>query len=182
MVDKVRLLGVAHVFARAPPDVNFSFPEQERSMKTILALVLAAGAFGTATAQTTVSTSVSIGINQPGVYGRINIGTLPPPALYHPQPVIVTTSPVVVERRPIYLYVPPAHQQNWRRYCGQYQACGQPVYFVRDDWVRERYEHEHPGWNNGHHRGWDKHDGHGDHDDHDDHGDHGDHGHGKGKH
>jgi hypothetical protein len=182
MVDKVRLLGVAHVFARAPPDVNFSFPEQERSMKTILALVLAAGAFGTATAQTTVSTSVSIGINQPGVYGRINIGTLPPPALYHPQPVIVTTSPVVVERRPIYLYVPPAHQQNWRRYCSQYQACGQPVYFVRDDWVRERYEHEHPGWNNGHHRGWDKHDGHGDHDDHDDHGDHGDHGHGKGKH
>jgi hypothetical protein len=182
MVDKVRLLGVAHVFARAPPDVNFSFPEQERSMKTILALVLAAGAFGTATAQTTVSTSVSIGINQPGVYGRINIGTLPPPALYHPQPVIVTTSPVVVERRPIYLYVPPAHQQNWRRYCSHYQACGQPVYFVRDDWVRERYEHEHPGWNNGHHRGWDKHDGHGDHDDHDDHGDHGDHGHGKGKH
>ena len=90
-------------------------------MKTILALVLAAGAFGTATAQTTVSTHVSIGINQPGVYGRINIGDLPRPALYHPQPVIVTTSPVVVERRPIYLYVPPAHQQNWRRYCGQYQ-------------------------------------------------------------
>ena len=45
-------------------------------------------------------------------------------------------------------------------------ACGQPVYFVRDEWVRERYEHEHPGWNNGRHRGWDKHDGHGDHDDH----------------
>ena len=91
---------------------------------------------------------------------------------------IVTTSPVVVERRPIYLYVPPAHQQNWRRYCSHYQACGQPVYFVRDEWVRERYEHEHPGWNNGHHRGWDKHDGH----DHDDHGDHGDHGRGHGKH
>ena len=26
-------------------------------------------------------TSVSIGINQPGVYGRINIGDVPPPAL-----------------------------------------------------------------------------------------------------
>ena len=49
-------------------------------MKTILALVLAAGALGTATAQTTVSTSLSIGINQPGVYGRINIGDLPHPA------------------------------------------------------------------------------------------------------
>ena len=116
-------------------------------MKTILALVLAAGALGTATAQTTVSTHVSIGINQPGVYGRIDIGDLPRPALYQPKPVVVTTTPYVVERRPIYLYVPPAHQQNWRRYCGRYDACGQPVFFVRDEWVRERYEHEHPGWN-----------------------------------
>ena len=97
---------------------------------------------------------------------------MPRPALYRAEPVIVAPPPVVVERRPIYLYVPPAHQQNWRRYCGQYNACGQPVYFVRDEWVRERYEHEHPGWNNGRHRGWDKHDGH---DEHDDHG----HGHGK---
>ena len=127
-------------------------------MKTILALVLAAGALGTAAAQT----SVSIGINQPGVYGRVTIGDVPRVALYQPQPVIIAPPPVVVERRPIYLYVPPAHQQNWRRYCGQYHACGQPVYFVRDEWVRERYEREHPG-NNGRHRGWDKQDdqGHG---------------------
>jgi len=138
-------------------------------MKTILAFALAAGIAGPALAQT----SVSIGINQPGVYGRINIGDVPAPALYRPVPVIIAPSPVVVERRPIYLYVPVAHQQNWKRYCGQYSACGQPVYFVRDDWVRERYEHEHPGWNNGH--------GHGKgHDKHDDY-DH-DHGHGNGKH
>jgi hypothetical protein len=131
-------------------------------MKKILAFALVAGIAGSALAQT----SVSIGINQPGVYGRISIGDVPRPALYYPEPVIITPPHVVVERRPIYLYVPPAHQQNWRRYCGQYSACGQPVYFVREEWVRERYEHEHPGWNNGRHRGWDKHDGHGDHDDH----------------
>jgi hypothetical protein len=131
-------------------------------MKRILAFALVAGIAGSALAQT----SVSIGINQPGAYGRINIGDVPSPALYYPEPVVITQPHVVVERRPIYLYVPPAHQQNWRRYCGQYSACGQPVYFVREDWVRERYEHEHPGWNNGRHRGWDKHDGHGDHDDH----------------
>ena len=47
--------------------------------------------------------------------------------------------------RPVYLYVPPAHQQNWRRYCGHYNACGQPVYFVREDWVRERYVARAPG-------------------------------------
>jgi len=77
-------------------------------MKTILALILAIGAVDTATAQT----SVSIGINQPGVYGRINIGDVPPPALYRAEPVIIAPARVVVERRPVYLYVPPTHTQN----------------------------------------------------------------------
>ena len=124
-------------------------------MKIFLALILAIGAVSTATAQT----SVSIGINQPGVYGRINIGNVPPPALYRVEPVIIAPPRVVVERQPVYLYVPPTHEQNWGRYCGQYNACGQPVYFVRDEWVRERYESEHPGWNRGRHRGWDNKDG-----------------------
>ncbi|MES2099593.1 MAG: hypothetical protein V4569_07210 [Pseudomonadota bacterium] len=132
-------------------------------MKKIIAIVLAAGAIGSAAAQTSVG--VSIGINQPGVYGRINIGDVPRPALILPQPVLIAPPRVAVQRAPIYLYVPPTHQQNWRQYCGRYEACGQPVYFVRDQWVRERYEHEHPGWNRGKHRGWDKHDKHGRHDD-----------------
>jgi hypothetical protein len=117
-------------------------------MKTILAFVLAAAA-GTAAAQT----SVSIGINQPGVYGRVTIGDVPAPALWHPEPVIVAPPRVVVHQQPVYLYVPEKHQHNWGRYCGQYKACGQPVYFVRDEWVRERWEHEHP---HGKHKGWDK--------------------------
>ena len=125
-------------------------------MKKMIALALAAGAIGSAAAQPSVG--VSIGINQPGVYGRINIGDLPRPALVLPQPVIIAPQPVMVQRQPVYLYVPPAHQQDWRRYCGRYNACGQPVYFVQENWVRERYEHEHPGWNRGQHRGWDKHD------------------------
>lgn len=125
-------------------------------MKRIIALALAAGATGAALAQTSVG--VSIGINQPGVYGRIDIGDIPRPALVYAQPMIITPPQVVVDRRPIYLYVPAPHQQDWRRYCGRYNACGQPVYFVQDRWVRERYEHEHPGWQNGRHNGWDKHD------------------------
>ncbi|MGZ5268702.1 MAG: hypothetical protein ACXWCC_18120 [Caldimonas sp.] len=124
-------------------------------MKKILAVVLAACAVAPAFAQPQVG--VSIGINQPGVYGRINIGDVPPPALILPQPVIIRPGRYVQERPPVYLYVPPAHQQNWRRYCGRYGACGQPVYFVRDEWVRERYQSEHPGWDRGRHRGWDKH-------------------------
>jgi hypothetical protein len=59
----------------------------------------------------------------------------------------------------VYLYVPEKHQHDWRRYCGRYHACGQPVYFVRESWVRERWEHEHH--DHGKHKGWDKGHGHG---------------------
>ena len=130
-------------------------------MKKLIALALAAAAFGSAQAQV----GVSISVHQPGVYGRINIGGgLPPPALVLPQPVLISPPRVAVERAPIYLYVPPGHQQNWRRYCGRYNACGQPVYFVQDRWVRDRYEERHPGWDRGRRHGPERHDGRG-HDD-----------------
>lgn len=125
-----------------------------KSFALALTAAWVAGTFGAAQAQPNVG--VSIGINQPGVYGRINIGNLPPPQLVLPQPVIISQPRVVVERQPVYLYVPPVQQQDWRRYCGRYNACGQPVYFVQERWVRERYEEQHPGWDNGRHRGWDK--------------------------
>lgn len=116
-------------------------------MNKILALLMAALAIGPAAASTSVG--VSIGINQPGVYGRIDIGNVPQPALVYMQPMIISPPAVYMERRPAYLYVPPMHQRDWRHYCGRYKACGQPVYFVRDDWVRERYEQSHPGWDRG---------------------------------
>lgn len=123
-------------------------------MKRLIALALAAATVGAVQAQP----SVSISVHQPGVWGRINIGGgLPPPALVLPQPVLIAPPAVIVQREPIYLYVPPLHQQNWRRYCGRYGACGQPVYFVQDRWVRERYAEHHPDWDRGRHRGWDKH-------------------------
>jgi len=86
---------------------------------------------------------VSVSVNQPGLYGRIDIGQAPvPPVLVYRQPMIITPGPVVVERpQPIYLHVPPGHARNWRRYCGRYNACGQPVYFVREDWYQRHYHH-----------------------------------------
>lgn len=122
--------------------------------KNLLAIVLATFAVAPTFAQGNVG--VSIGINQPGVYGRIDIGNFPPPRIVYPEPIVVLQSPIAIHQQPIYLYVPPGHQKNWAKHCGRYNACGQPVYFVREDWVRERYEEHH------------------------DHGDHGDHGHGKG--
>lgn len=76
----------------------------------------------------------------PGVYGRVRIGDRPPPPVVYSQPVVIVNSPRPVQASPIYLHVPPGHAKDWRRYCGRYQACGQPVYFVRtqaygrDDW------------------------------------------------
>jgi hypothetical protein len=110
-------------------------------MRKLLALALAGCAIAPAFAQTNVG--VSIGINQPGVYGRIDIGAFPQPRIVYPQPIVIVQTPIAVHQQPVYLYVPPGHQKNWGKHCGRYNACGQPVYFVREDWVRERYEERH---------------------------------------
>jgi hypothetical protein len=95
---------------------------------------------------------VSISIAQPGVYGRIDIGNVPPPVVYA-QPVVIVPGPYAVQRQPIYLYVPLEHQRHWSRYCSRYAACGQPVYFVQERWVRDRWEASHRGRPPGHDRG-----------------------------
>lgn len=80
---------------------------------------------------------VSIAIGQPGLQGRIDIGRFYGPALYAPQPVLVAPGPVwVAPPEPVYLWVPAYQRSRWSSYCGQYDACGAPVYFVRDDWYR----------------------------------------------
>jgi hypothetical protein len=124
-------------------------------MNRIAAIVFAACAAAPAWAQTNVG--VSIGINQPGVYGRIDIGNFPQPAVVYPQPVIIAPAPVAVHRPPMYLYVPVGHQKNWAKHCGRYGACGHPVYFVQENWVRERYdEQQRHGQGQGRGRGGDK--------------------------
>ena len=52
--------------------------------------------------------------------------------------IVIVPSPIAMHRQPIYLYVAPGHQRQWAKYCVRYQACGQPVYFVQEEWVRER--------------------------------------------
>ncbi|MFA9440143.1 hypothetical protein ACDA63_10955 [Uliginosibacterium sp. sgz301328] len=118
-------------------------------------LILAAAMCGTAaTAMADVGVSVTVG--QPGFYGRIDIGdAYPQPVLINPQPVIIQPVPVGVVRQPVYMHVPPGHAKNWKKYCGRYNACGQPVYFVQDNWYQQqyvpRYQERHgPGNGNGH--------------------------------
>lgn len=121
-------------------------------MKSILAA--AALVIPALSAQAGVDVGVSIGISQPGVYGRVDIGRYPvPPQVVYTQPVYVEPPPrvVVAPPPPQYLWVPYGHRKNWSRNCYRYGACGAPVYFVQDGWYRRNvmvgqpYPVE-PGW------------------------------------
>ena len=127
-------------------------------MKRFLFAVLVAAATTPALA---ADVGVSISVGQPGFYGRIDIGDYPQPYLVYPEPIIIHR-PVGVVYEPIYLHVPPGHAKRWRSYCGQYNACGRPVYFVQDHWYNDvyvpRYRERHGGGHGGGHDGGD-HDG-----------------------
>jgi hypothetical protein len=139
----------------------------------LASLAVAAGALSAAlpaTARPNVDVGVSIGISQPGVYGRVDIGRFPQPQVVVAQPVIVhrvpppvvVHQPVVVHRpvQPVYMWVPPGHRKNWRQHCAQYGACGAPVYFVSDRWYHDRV-HAGPGRPYWHEKGHGKGHGHG---------------------
>jgi len=80
---------------------------------------------------------VSVNIGQPAFYGRLDIGGFPPPRVLYPQPLMVERVPY--GRPPLYLRVPPGHAKHWNKHCREYRACGEPVYFVRDDWYNREY-------------------------------------------
>jgi hypothetical protein len=105
--------------------------------KLCLWLALAAGALPAAAG---TDVGVSIGVSQPGFYGRIDIGSVSaPPVLIYPQPVIIAPPRTVVVQKPVYMHVPPGHAKNWSKHCARYDACGRPVYFVQEDWYEKHY-------------------------------------------
>lgn len=105
------------------------------SKRLLIAATLAVSALSAPAFAADVGVSVSIG--QPGFYGRLDIGGFPAPALIYPEPVFIR--PVPVGRPPIYLRVPPGHAKHWKKYCGRYNACGERVYFVQDNWYNHEY-------------------------------------------
>lgn len=143
------------------------------SIRPLLALAALAASVSFHPAQAQ-DVGVSIGINQPGFYGRIDIGNTQPVLIY-PQPVIIAPPAYGVRQRPIYMRVPPGHAKDWKRYCSRYSACNQPVYFVRDDDRRypsqghpdhrhddpRRYEHHDHGHDHDRGHGKSKGNGHG---------------------
>ena len=101
----------------------------------LIAAAVAAATFATPALAADVGVSVSIG--QPGFYGRIDIGDFPPPQVIYRQPMVIERVPM--NRPPIYLRVPPGHAKHWSKNCHKYNACGERVYFVHDDWYNREY-------------------------------------------
>jgi len=101
--------------------------------RLFFAAALAVAAIPTLAAD--VGASISIG--QPGFYGQIDIGGYPPPRIIYREPRVMYRS--AMHRPPIYMNVPPGHARNWRKHCRHYNACGERVYFVQNNWYEREY-------------------------------------------
>ena len=120
-------------------------------MKPILtALALAAVAMAAPAFAADIGVSISIG--EPGYYGEIQLGNYGRPTLLRSRPITIERSRYGAAREPLYVRVPATQSRDWKRYCGKYNACGRPVYFVRDDWYNNVYA---PHYRNDHHGGRD---------------------------
>ena len=76
-------------------------------------------------------------IGQPDYYGRLDFGNYPQPEVIYRDPIAIEQVPT--NRPPIYLRVPPGQAKNWRKHCREYNACGERVLFVKDDWYTRDY-------------------------------------------
>lgn len=116
--------------------------------KLIAALALTAAAATAPAFAGNVGISISVG--EPGFYGQLDIGGYGRPGLIYSQPVIL--APRYRGYAPVYVRAPRDHYRNWGRYCGRYQACARPVYFVRDEWYSNVYVPRHRHYYGG--RNW----------------------------
>lgn len=115
----------------------------------VIAAAVVAVAFTNPASAADVGVSVTVG--QPGFYGRLDIGGYPQPQVIYREPRVIER--VYETREPIYLRVPPGHAKHWSRHCHEYDACGERVYFVRDNWYNRqyapRYQEQHRDYQDG---------------------------------
>ncbi len=99
---------------------------------------------------------------KPGVYGQVQIGNAPRPAVVYERPRVIVVDKRYVHEEPIYLHVPPGHAKHWNKHCREYNACERRVYFVRSEEYEPNYRREHDDHDRDddrrHGRGHDKHD------------------------
>lgn len=143
------IMSIWQVFKTRATDRRYT--AQGLALSTLLALV------AISPPALAVDVGVSVQISQPGVYGRVDIGRFPQPQVVVEQP--ITIRRVVSTPDPVYMWVPPGHRKNWSKHCGAYNACGVPVYFVRDSWYDAKVGKEKK--NKGHDKGYGNDKGHG---------------------
>jgi len=102
-----------------------------------LLIAAAVAAFSVTTPGLAADVGVSFNIGQPGFYGRLDIGDYPQPQVIYRHPTMVER--VDMGRAPIYLHVPAGHARHWSRHCREYNACGERVLFVQDNWYNREY-------------------------------------------
>src|SRR3954453_9034935 len=114
---RLRRFSRVHCGSRAAHPDRLWRRRWEQHMKKI---VCAAFLSATAIPALAADVGVSISVGQPGFYGQINIGNIPPPPVVYAQPVVITRSPQRVSVEPIYLHVPPGHEKHWSKHCAEY--------------------------------------------------------------
>jgi hypothetical protein len=122
-----------------PRRTVFTLPEialRRINMKRIL-LAAAVATFTITTPAGAADVGISVSIGQPNFYGRIDVGDFPQPQVIYAKPMIITRGPM--SRPPVYLRVPPGHAKHWSKHCREYNACGERVFFVQDNWYRSEY-------------------------------------------
>lgn len=80
---------------------------------------------------------------RPGVYGQVQLGNTPRPAVVYERPRVIVVDKRYVHEEPIYLHVPPGHAKHWDKHCREYNACERRVYFVRSEEYEPEYQREH---------------------------------------
>jgi hypothetical protein len=75
----------------------------------------------------------------PGIYGPIDLAKFPRPQLLNHRPIVASPPAKRSKAKPLYLHVPPGHEQHWHAHCQTYDACSVPVYFVTEGWFLNVY-------------------------------------------
>ena len=99
-----------------------------RAFPALLAVLLVTGTARAADVDVRILVTGDV---RPGVYGRVDLLSAPPPPIVYERPMVIVKPARPAPVQPIYLHVPPGHAKNWKKHCRKYNACSQPVYFVR---------------------------------------------------
>ncbi len=103
----------------------------------LIAAAVAAVTITTFNTTALAEVGISVNIGQPNFYGQLDPNGYPQPQVIYRQPKAIGRVPI--NQPPVYMRVPPSQAKNWRKHCRKYNACGERVLFVQDNWYNREY-------------------------------------------